>query len=194
MQILGFAKEYHMEINQIIAENQKRLRTERNLSLGQLSAICDVSKVMLSQIEKGETNPTINTLWKIANGLKVPYTALLEQQAHDTSIVKKSEIAAQTGEDNHYRIYCYYPNTPHRNFELFQIELDAGHSYTSIGHSEKSQEYIMVLEGELSLTVNDKSYMLSPDDTINFIASAKHTYVSVGTEPLKAVIINFYPA
>lgn len=63
-----------MNINSIIAENLKTLRTERNLSLGQLAELSGISKVMLSQIEKGDTNPTINTLWKIAKGLKVPYT------------------------------------------------------------------------------------------------------------------------
>ena len=183
-----------MEINHIIAENLKKLRLERNLSLGQLAELSKVSKVMLSQIEKGDTNPTINTIWKIANGLKAPYTALLEQQEDDTNVVKKSETAVQTGDNNHYRIFCYYPNTPQRNFELFQIELDAGHSYTSIGHSEKSQEYIMVSEGNLHLTVNNKIYDLHPDDTICFNASSKHIYASNGTETLKAVIINFYPA
>lgn len=182
-----------MEANQIIAENLKRLRMERNLSLGQLAGLSKVSKVMLSQIEKGDTNPTINTIWKIANGLKVPYTALLEQRENDTTIVKKSEITIQTGDNRHYRIFCYYPNTPQRNFELFQIELDAGHSYTSIGHSEKSQEYIMVLQGDLHLTVNNKTYNLRPDDTICFTASLKHIYASSGTETLKAAIINFYP-
>lgn len=183
-----------MNVNLIVAENLRRLRLERNLSLGQLSAVCDVSKVMLSQIEKGDTNPTINTVWKIANGLKVPYTALLEQQANDTAVVKKTEAAVQTGEEGHYRIYCYYPNTPHRNFELFQMELDAGQSYVSIGHAEKSQEYIMVLEGELNLTVNNQSYSLHPNDTISFTASAKHIYTSSGDIPLKSVIINYYPA
>ncbi|MFQ9703991.1 MAG: helix-turn-helix domain-containing protein [Enterocloster clostridioformis] len=34
---------------------------------------------MLSDIEKGNSNPTINTLWKIANGLNVPYTRLMEE-------------------------------------------------------------------------------------------------------------------
>ena len=182
-----------MEVNQIIAQNLKKLRLERNFSLGQLAELSQVSKVMLSQIEKGDTNPTINTIWKIANGLKVPYTALLQQREDDTIIVKKSEIAMQMGDDKHYRIFCYYPNNPQRNFELFQIELDAGYSYTSIGHSEKSQEYIMVLEGKLQLTVNNKTYDLHPDDTICFTASAKHIYTSGGAEELKAVIINFYP-
>ena len=49
-----------MELNEIIAENLKRLRTERGLSLGRLAELSGVSKVMLSQVEKGESSPTIN--------------------------------------------------------------------------------------------------------------------------------------
>lgn len=183
-----------MKISLIIASNLKKLRSERNLSFGQLSALCGVSKVMLSQIEKGDANPTINVLWKIANGLKVPYTALLEQPVHQTNVIKKSEIIQQNNENEHYRIYCFYTNTPHRNFELFQIELDAGHCYDSIGHSEKSQEYIMVLEGELSLTVNEQTYRLGNDEAIEFIASEKHSYHALGNQTLKAIVINYYPA
>lgn len=183
-----------MGIGEIIAENLRRLRTERNLSLGQLAELCGVSKVMLSQIEKGDTNPTINTLWKIANGLKVPYTALLEQQEHTAVVIRKAVLPVQNGENEHYRIYCYYENGPQRNFELFQIELDAGHSYTSIGHSEKSQEYVLVSAGELELRVGGQSYHLRPDDSLCFAASTEHSYYSVGKETMTAAIINYYPA
>ena len=67
-----------METSQIIAENIKRIRTEQGLSLGQLAELSGVSKVILSQIEKGNSNPTVNTMWKIANGLQVPGTQLFE--------------------------------------------------------------------------------------------------------------------
>lgn len=182
-----------LEVGEIIAENLRRLRMERNLSLGQLAEQCGVSKVMLSQIEKGDTNPTINTLWKIAHGLKVPYTALLEQQEHVAEVLHKGDIPAQQGEDAHYRLYCYYENGPQRNFELFQIELDAGHSATSVGHTEKSQEYVLVTAGELTLQVGDATYTLGRDDSICFAAAVEHTYRSTGVEMLTAAIINFYP-
>jgi Predicted transcriptional regulators len=182
-----------MEINQIIAENLKRLRNERSLSLGQLSELCLVSKVMLSQIEKGDTNPTINTLWKIANGLKVPYTSLLEQPEHDTIVIRRIDTEDMEAEDGYYRIFCYYNNTPNRNFEMFQIEMDEGCCYTSIGHTEKSQEYIMVVEGTLTLTVNDETFLLQPNDSICFDATAKHIYHNTGKGIMKAVNINFYP-
>lgn len=59
-----------MSINTVIAKNLNRLRNERNLSLGQLAELSGVSKVMLSQIEKGDSNPTVNTIWKIAKWTK----------------------------------------------------------------------------------------------------------------------------
>lgn len=183
-----------MNINSIIAENLKTLRTEQNLSLGKLAELSGVSKVMLSQIEKGDTNPTINTLWKIANGLKVPYTLLLEQREHNTCIISKNDIEVQLTEEGNYRSYCYYTSTPYRNFEFFQIELDEGHSYTSIGHTKKSEEYIMVLEGELTLEVNNETYKLNSNDSISFTAFKQHVYVNNGKGTLRAVIINFYPA
>jgi len=178
----------------IIADNLKRLRNERNLSLGQLSELSAVSKVMLSQIERGETNPTINTIWKVATGLNVPYTSLLEQQEQTAYIIKRSDIVPQITDDGQYRLYCYYSNTPHRNFELFQMELDEGCRYASVGHSEKSEEYLMVLEGELTLEVNNETFVLYADDTIAFTAPTKHVYFNSGKGILKTSIINFYPA
>ena len=81
-----------MNLNEIIAVNLKRLRAERGFSLGKLSELSGVSKVMLSQIEKGESNPTINTLWKIAGGLQVSYTKLIDEQIDVPLLIRKEEI------------------------------------------------------------------------------------------------------
>jgi mannose-6-phosphate isomerase-like protein (cupin superfamily) len=89
--------------------------------------------------------------------------------------------------------YCYYGNTPYRNFELFLLEMDSGASYTSVGHSEKSQEYITVLEGELELSTNNEDYLLKTEDSICFLSAMLHTYKSCGKSTLKAMIVNFYP-
>ena len=59
-----------MDLGKIIGENLRRLRTERNLSLGQLAKTSEISKGILSEIEKGNSNPTINTILKIADGLE----------------------------------------------------------------------------------------------------------------------------
>ncbi|NCB51864.1 MAG: XRE family transcriptional regulator [Clostridia bacterium] len=182
-----------MEVNVVIAENLKRLRTTRHLSLGQLAELSGVSKVILSQIEKGDSNPTINTLWKIASGLHVPYTSLLEKLPTTTRIMSKAAIPAQENEDGHYRIYCYYSITPHRNFEWFQLELDAGYSYLAVGHPDQAQEYLVVLEGRLTIETGGERYSLEPEDSLYFAASSQHIYSNDGDVPVKALIMNYYP-
>ncbi|MFY4777068.1 helix-turn-helix domain-containing protein [Metabacillus sp. RGM 3146] len=182
-----------MVLNDIIAKNLKKLRTDRNLSLGQLSDLCSVSKVMLSQIEKGETNPTINTIWKIANGLKVPYTKLIDEAPNNAVIVRKSECTEQMNEAANYRVFCYFKSSPTRNFEMFRVELDPHSSNESIGHSEKSQEYIYVTSGELILNTKGKEYILLEGDSIYFDSSVHHTYSNQQDYLLTFVVINYYP-
>ena len=53
----------------IVAKNIRRLREESKLSMDELSKLSGVSKSMLAQIERGEENPTISTLWKLSNGI-----------------------------------------------------------------------------------------------------------------------------
>lgn len=182
-----------MNLTAIIAANLKRLRLERNLSLGQLSELSDVSKVMLSQIEKGDSNPTINLLWKIANGLKVPYTLLLADQGNDPEYISRQQRTEQHDLDDHYRIYKYYNSTPIRNFELFMVELDPGTEHRAVSHSEKSQEYVVVLEGKLCLNTNEGEYHLNKEDSICFASANPHVYTNTGDCVLKSIIINYYP-
>lgn len=182
-----------MEINQIIGLNLKKLRTEKNRSLGQLAEASGISKGMLSQIENGDTNPTINTIWKICAGLNVPYTSLLEPQVQpDTQVMTKKNTLVQISDEGTYRVYCYYTDTPSRNFELFQMELDEGAEYTSVGHSKKSDEYIMVLEGQLTLKIDEQILGLNADDATTFNANRKHIYKNTGRGTLKTSIINYY--
>ena len=102
-----------MNLNNVIGDNLKRLRNERNLSLSKLSEICGVSKVMLSQIERGESSPTINTIWKIAKGFNLPYTVLIDKPLDSHLLVRKNEASIQTSADSHYRVYCCLLYTSH---------------------------------------------------------------------------------
>lgn len=58
-------------IHLILANNLKLLREQRKLSLDKVAEMTGISKTMLGQIERGESSPSITTVWKIANGLKL---------------------------------------------------------------------------------------------------------------------------
>ncbi|CAM5209801.1 DNA-binding protein OS=Lysinibacillus sphaericus OX=1421 GN=LS41612_09375 PE=4 SV=1 [Lysinibacillus sphaericus] len=67
------------EIHLIFARNLKAIREKEKLSLEKVSQLCGVSKTMIGQIERGESSPTLTTIWKIATGLKVSFTTLIHQ-------------------------------------------------------------------------------------------------------------------
>ena len=66
-------------LTRAVGVNLKRLRSERAWSMDQLAERSQVSKAMLHQIEAGKSVPTIAVVWRLADGLKVPFSELLTQ-------------------------------------------------------------------------------------------------------------------
>lgn len=181
-----------MDISEIIGENLRKIRLERNLSLGQLAEMSSVSKMMLSQIEKGTSNPSINTLWKIADALKVPYTALLERKIEVESVVSGKKLPIQVLDGKQGELRCYYHNTQDRSFELFEMTLLPGGTYESEGHGERTDEYVFVVSGILLMTLTDGEHILRDGDAMSFHSNRTHSYSNSGKKELKLMIINYY--
>ena len=79
-------------MNLIVARNIKRLREEKKLSMDELAKLSGVSKSMLAQVERGEGNPTLSTLWKLSNGMKVPFNALTVSPKASYEVVRTAEM------------------------------------------------------------------------------------------------------
>ena len=95
-------------LNLLLANNLRRIREERSLSLQQLAEVSGVSKSMLGQIERGEANPSVGTIWKIANGLRVSFTSLLNENAGTVRIVCRDDAHEVEQEDGMYRLLSYH--------------------------------------------------------------------------------------
>ena len=181
-----------MEISAIIGENLKRVRLERNLSLGQLSGLSGVSKMMLSQIEKGAGNPSVNTVWKIADALQIPYTALLERETDGGAVISAAEVPAQILDGRCGELRCYYHHSRERNFELFRMTVLPGGTYVSRGHGARTREYTLVVSGTLTVTLDDGDHILQTGDAVSFRSSRPHSYRNSGSDELQLIIINDY--
>ena len=66
------------EMNRHLAQRLKGLRAELGWSLDVAARETGVSKAMLGQIERGESSPTVATLWKIATGFRVSFSSFIE--------------------------------------------------------------------------------------------------------------------
>ncbi|MGO4274411.1 helix-turn-helix domain-containing protein, partial [Paenibacillus sp. TAF58] len=64
-------------IHKMVGRKLLNIRKTRGLSLDQVADLTGVSKAMLGQIERGDSNPTISVLWKIVSGLQISFTSLI---------------------------------------------------------------------------------------------------------------------
>ena len=180
-------------LNLIVANNLKRLREERKLSLDKVAEMTGVSKSMLGQIERGESNPTITTIWKIANGLKVSFSALITTTQSATALIGKNDIQPLVEDNGKYRAYPFFPYEDGRSFEMFTIEIEKGGYLSADAHGNGTEEFVTVFEGELTIYVNNEEYTVISGDSIRFRADRPHAYHNSGNAMTRMSMVIHYP-
>jgi len=178
----------------LLAQNLRALREERNLSFARLSEVTGVSKSMLRQIETGQSSPTIATLWKIANGLRVPFTALFRKQDQKVTLGAFKEEEPLTGEPEGYRLFPLVSFDPKRSFEVYYVEIDPGTTLHADPHQGDAEEHVFVLEGKIDIALDDKSYVVEDGHFVSFSANCTHRYENPGQEMAVALMLISYLA
>jgi len=179
------------DLNQAIGEKIKLLRSQRGLTLNQAAELTGVSKSMIGQIERGNSAPTVTTLWKICNGLKVSFSSLLEQCEKAVTVARKEQLQPLTEQDV-YRLFSYIPFDFARKFEAFRMELLARARHDSEAHSDAVEEFVYVTEGQVEVRVDDEVHQLKKDDLLRFTAKVKHRYINLSDEEAGLFIIIVY--
>lgn len=180
-------------LNIIFADNLKRLREEKKLSLDNVAKLSGVSKSMLGQVERGEVNPTISTVWKIANGLKVSFTTLMSRPEADTELVYRDEIQPLIENDGKYRNYPLFPFSDTRPFEIYMLEIDHDGHLNAEAHPRGTHEFITVFSGEITVEVNGERHRVATGDSISLRADTPHSYHNDGEMQAKLSMVIHYP-
>lgn len=154
------------------------------MSISQLSARSNVSSGMISQIERGSTNPSIKTLERLHVALGVPLTALLEGAAQEPAAAEGAIIRRVTdrlllrvGTEGVVK-ELLGPRGDH-DVQMMIIELPrgAGVGEVMIGSGEKAG---WILEGAIKLTVDGTDSLLAVGDSFQFSSNVPHSIRNVG--------------
>jgi transcriptional regulator with XRE-family HTH domain len=176
----------------LISQNLKNIREEKRISLDKLAELTGVSKSMLGQIERGESSPTIATIWKIANGLKISFTALLTAPQADIRLVRRADLQPLVEDNGKYLLYPYFPIEEGRRFEVYGVEIEQGGYLSAEAHPAGTQEFLTVFAGELTVRVNNQEFALLAGDSLRFKADSPHVYHNSGEALTKLSMVICY--
>jgi transcriptional regulator with XRE-family HTH domain len=157
----------------------KALREGTGLSLRDLSERSGVSAQMLSQVERGETSPTLAIAARIATGLELTLSQLLRLDEGSNVVVSRSGSRRLQRRDGH-AMEELTPPLPGQRADVSVHRLEPGAATGGPGdppmHEPGSRETAVVLEGRLSLFVDGTRYELGEDDSITFDADLPHHF------------------
>ena len=182
------------QLDKNIAVNLKRIRKSRNMSLDMLAEKTGVSKSMLGQIERGESNPTVATIAKIVDGIRVTFEELIYPKTDSVVIIDNESLPVYKAQEGAYQVRSIFPYDRHRNFEVYETTIEPGEECSSFLTEGSSCEYIMVMQGVLTLETEDGTYEVSANHAIRLDAESEHRYHNKGTERLELNIFIAYDA
>jgi transcriptional regulator with XRE-family HTH domain len=170
-----------------IGPRVKALREAEGLSLRDLAERSGVSAPMLSQVERGETSPTLAVAARIAAGLELRLSQLLRlDEGGAVSIVRAAERRRGRGSRGH-AVEVLTPPLPGQRAELSRHTLAAGAHTGGPGdppmHEPGSREIALVEVGSVVLHIDGEAHELAAGDTVTFDADLPHHFDNPGSAP-----------
>ncbi len=167
----------------MIGKNIQKVRTGQNLTLNVLSERSGVSKAMLSQIEANKVNPTIATVWKIAQGLGVEIHALLEGTGgpkRKFHVNRYENITTLDTDEEGVLIHVLSPLSMVEDLELYMMTFDSGARLDSEAHFPNSEEFLTVIRGHIEVKAGNNRSELKRGDFIAYHCDVEHSICNLG--------------
>lgn len=180
------------DINVRIASRVRALRAELGMTLDALAAKCDVSRSMISLIERGESSPTAVVLEKIATGLGVPLATLFDDLSTSADPVSRRDDRTlwRDPQSGYIRRNISPANFP-SPIQIVEVVLPAGASvaYETGARDVSIHQQIWVQEGSIEVTLGGVTYHLSEDDCLAMRLDQPTAYRNRTGTPARYIVI-----
>jgi transcriptional regulator with XRE-family HTH domain len=169
--------------------NLRRLRIARDLSLSELARRSGVAKGTLSKLEAADGNPTLETLWSIANALGVPFGDLLADAPDDVFLVRAAEY-----------IGVEFPGVKARVIDrvfgnevidMVEVTYLAGDVRDAVPDSPGTITRVLVTQGRVRLALLSQTLELQERDFVRFHSDGPHRYIPDGGEARCLLLVSY---
>lgn len=177
-----------------LCQRIKQLRAERGWSLDALSRVCDVSRSMLSQIERNQANPTLAVTVKIAHAFGISLSDLVEtpQNTSRVAVIRSSDKAQVYRSDKDCQIRTLSPLNLEKDVEFYEVRLHAGGELRSAAHFEGTREFLSVQKGLVQVESAGDQETIQPGDSATYRADVPHAIVNAGKGEAFLMLVVIY--
>ncbi|MEQ9692654.1 XRE family transcriptional regulator [Shimia sp. SDUM112013] len=166
-----------IQILDLLPTRLKEARRAQGLSLDAVAKLSGVSRSMVSQIERGESSPTIATLWNLTRALQVDFAGLLEDgTAQDRiELLRDADVPTIENRGLGCRIRILSPPEEAGKHEVYELVLDENGLLESQAHARGAREQLSVIEGRIEVVSGASRDVLNAGDTARYSADVTHS-------------------
>jgi transcriptional regulator with XRE-family HTH domain len=173
----------------------RKARLKKGFTLDEVASRCGYSKALISRIENDNVFPSIASLSKIAGVLDFPlYDIFASIPIEEPVVLRKDERKKFHVNEGEFDLEFLVPNP--RNVSLLPIMYSGrplAHSTRRMGE-HSGQEWSIVLEGKVEVSIGESRYILKEGDAIFFNSAVPHKYVNIGNELACGVCVTIPPS
>ncbi len=173
-----------------LPERLKKARRAQGLSLEAVEKLSGVSRSMVSQIERGESNPTVATLLNLTRALNVDFAGLLGEEAVEdrVEIQHEHQTPALDRAGDGCKIRILSPPQDTGRFEVYELVFTEGGRLVSKPHERGTREQLIAEDGQLEVTSGVATGLVSKGDTARYAADVPHSIAAVAG-PARAILL-----
>ena len=163
-----------------IGQKIKYYRTLRNLTIKELATQAQITTSMLSQIERGQANPSLNTIRLLSVALDEPiFRFFMDDISVQDEVVRVNRRKQIIENGVEYEML-----TPDTNgvVEMMQMKLAPGSTSYEKPMGHEGEEVALVLSGPVELMLENETCMLNTGDSVRIKSEMKHSWCNKGTQ------------
>ena len=172
-----------------VGQRLRSIRKARNLSIRALADRSDLSVNTLSLIENGKTSPSVNTLYQLAKGLKVPITVFFDSDLRDKKVVYQKALERKQIVFSQGQMERLGAGLAGLGSEPFITRLEPGANSGNTPIIYAGREFIYCLEGHITYTIEGKIYPLDPGDSLILAAYTPHFWRNSASFNSRALLV-----
>lgn len=153
-----------------------RERKQRQMTIAELAGKAGISSGLLSQLERGLGNPSIETLSQLARTLSIPIGTFFETaNSPPGEVIHPHSRRRLVLEDAGMTYQLLVPDMQGA-LSMLYIELPPGFSNANAPFNHHGEEVVFVLSGTIEIHIGDRQWLLNAGDSIRFQSTIDHWY------------------
>ncbi|MBD1321250.1 helix-turn-helix domain-containing protein [Gordonia hankookensis] len=164
---------------QIVAASLKRERTRAGLSIGELARRAGIGKSTLSQLESGDGNPSVETLWALSTALGLQFSALLDAPVHPVEVIRFGDGPVIPAAAADYSATLLSTARPGTRRDMYLIRAEPGEPRVSAPHSRGVVEHVVISAGRARVGPTDAAVELGAGDYVSYAGDIEHVFAAL---------------